>query len=137
MRFTRSEAEERFLVLVGKARLPAPEVNVAVGDHEVDFLWRRARLVVEVDGYAFHSSPGQFERDRRRDAELSAAGLLVLRVTWQQIANEPEAMLVNLGQALARQSAGIGDDVSLARLARRASAAPRRRTGLAPRKSKP
>lgn len=98
--FTRSEAEERFLALVRKAGLPEPELNVIVGGHEVDFLWRRERLVVEVDGFEFHSSRDRFERDRRRDADLFGLGLRVVRVTWRQITKEPEATLVRVTRAL-------------------------------------
>ena len=36
---------------------PNPEVNAKVGPYTVDFLWRTQRLVVETDGYEFHSSP--------------------------------------------------------------------------------
>ena len=100
--FTRSEAESRFLALMRKAELPAPETNVRVGEYEVDFLWRSERLVVEVDGIAYHSSSGSFESDRRRDARLTACGLTVVRVTWNQIVREPEAMLVRLAQTFAR-----------------------------------
>ncbi len=100
--FTRSEAEERFLALIRRAQLREPEVNVTVEGHEVDFCWRAERLVVEVDGRAFHSSDRSFERDRRRDAVLVAAGLRVIRVTWRQILSEPEALLVRVAQALAR-----------------------------------
>jgi very-short-patch-repair endonuclease len=57
--------------------------------------------VVEVDGYAFHSSRSSFERDRRKDLELSAAGYRVLRVTWRQINEEPEALVATLAAALA------------------------------------
>ena len=72
---TRSEAEERFLALIRKSQLGLPESNVRVGDYEVDFFWRRERLVVEVDGFAFHSSQRKFENDRRRDAWLAAHGV--------------------------------------------------------------
>jgi very-short-patch-repair endonuclease len=99
---TRSEAEERFLTLIRKARLPSPEVNVPIGDYQVDLFWRAERFVVEIDGFAFHSSVDRFESDRRRDAVLAAAGLRVIRVTWRQRQGEPEAMLVRLGQALIR-----------------------------------
>jgi very-short-patch-repair endonuclease len=99
---TRSEAEERFLSLIRKAQLPAPETNVLAGEYEVDFLWRRERLVVEVDGFAFHSARQNFESDRRRDARLAARGLSVVRVTWRQLVQEPEAMVARLAQALAR-----------------------------------
>jgi very-short-patch-repair endonuclease len=99
--FTRSEAEERLLALVRKAQLRAPETNVRIDSVEVDFYWHAERLVVEVDGYAYHASPRAFERDRRRDARLTARGLRIMRVTWRQIAEEPEATLARLAQALA------------------------------------
>ncbi|MEX2528239.1 MAG: DUF559 domain-containing protein [Gemmatimonadota bacterium] len=97
---TRSEAEERLLELVRKARLPSPHVNVLLAGYEVDFLWRGARLVLEVDGFAYHSSRASFEQDRRRDAILSARGFRVIRITWRQITREPEAVLARLAQAL-------------------------------------
>jgi very-short-patch-repair endonuclease len=98
---TRSEAEERLLALIRDAGLPSPQVNASVGGHLVDFLWRECRLVVEVDGYRFHSSRSAFERDRRRDAELNAAGFRVVRITWRQVAEEPVAVIARLAQALA------------------------------------
>lgn len=101
---TRSEAEERFLALIRKARLPAPETNVRIGDYEVDFFWRTERFIVEIDGFAFHSSAERFESDRQRDAVLAATGLRVIRVTWRQLQTEPHAMLVRLAQALVRAS---------------------------------
>jgi very-short-patch-repair endonuclease len=100
-RLTRSQAEELLLALIGKAELPAPDVNVRVGPYEVDLLWREAGLVVEVDGFAFHADWTSFEADRRRDAELAARGLTVIRVTWRQVVDEPEAMLTRIAQALA------------------------------------
>ncbi len=68
--------------------------------YEVDFLWRGGRLVVEVDGYAFHSTRSAFERDRRKDAALADAGFMVRRVTWRQLAGEPERVLAGLVRAL-------------------------------------
>jgi very-short-patch-repair endonuclease len=98
---TRSEAEERFLALIRKAQLDSPAVNAEIAGYEVDFLWRAERLVVEIDGFAFHSSPGAFEGDRRRDAVLAAAGLRVMRVTWRHLLDEPEAVLARLAKVLA------------------------------------
>jgi very-short-patch-repair endonuclease/predicted transcriptional regulator of viral defense system len=102
---TRSQAEDRLLALIAAARLPRPGVNVHIAGHEVDLLWRDSRLVVEVDGYAFHSTRTAFERDRARDADLQAAGLRVLRVTWRQIVGEPFALIVRIAQALGRDAA--------------------------------
>jgi len=99
---TRSEAEERFLHLIRKAQLPDPATNAGLEGYEVDFFWRRERLVVEVDGRAFHSSGRRFESDRRRDAVLVAAGVRVMRVTWKQIVSEPEALVARMAQALIR-----------------------------------
>lgn len=55
-----------------------------------------------MDGYAYHAGREAFERDRRRDAELQAAGLRVIRVTWRRIVREPEALVATLAQALVR-----------------------------------
>jgi very-short-patch-repair endonuclease len=86
---TRSEAEILLLELIRGTGLPAPETNVRVLGHEVDFLWRAAKLVVEVDGFAYHSTREAFERDRRRDARLQSAGFRVVRFTYRQIVEEP------------------------------------------------
>lgn len=99
---TRSEAESRFLALIRRSGLQSPEANVRVRGFEVDFLWRAERLVVEIDGFAFHASAAAFERDRQRDATLTAAGLRVMRATWRQLTETPEALLVRVAQSLAR-----------------------------------
>jgi very-short-patch-repair endonuclease len=97
---TRSEAERRLLGLVRGAGLPAPRANVRVAGREVDLLWPAQRLVVEVDGFAFHGSRHAFERDRRRDADLVAAGYRVVRFTWRQIAEEPLTVVARLARLL-------------------------------------
>jgi very-short-patch-repair endonuclease len=97
---TRSPAEERFLALVRAARVPAPEVNARVGGYEVDFLWRRACLIAEIDGYTFHRARLSFERDRARDADLIASGFRVMRITWRQLNDEPGVTLDRVVRAL-------------------------------------
>ena len=104
-RLTRSEAERLLLELIRAARLPEPLTNVRVGRHEVDFLWPSHRLVVEVDSYAVHSLRRSFENDRRRDAELIAAGYRVIRITWRQLTAERDATVATLAVALAIQPA--------------------------------
>jgi len=99
---TRSEAESRLLALIREARLPAPQTNVVVAGFEVDFLFPAERLIVEVDGYAYHASRGAFHADRRRDAALARASYRVIRLTWQQITKEPVATIVTLASLLRR-----------------------------------
>jgi very-short-patch-repair endonuclease len=98
---TRSEAERRLLALLRRAGLPRPRTNVRVGRHEVDLLWATERLVVEVDGFAFHSGRAAFERDRLRDADLQLAGYRVFRITWRELAGQPEAVVARIAGALA------------------------------------
>ncbi len=102
---TRSQGEERFLMMVRKARLPEPEVNVRLGRFVADFLWRRERIVLEVDGYNYHRGRGAFERDHERDAEHQHSDFLVIRATWRQLEDTPEAVLVWVATALARRPA--------------------------------
>lgn len=99
--FTRSEAEERFLALVREAGLEQPLCNVWRHGFEIDFLWPDRSLAVEIDGFAYHGTRAAFERDRRRDARLRAAGITVIRVTWRRLIQEPIAVMVEIAQALA------------------------------------
>lgn len=100
--FTRSEAERRFLELVRRNGLPRPVANTIVEGFEVDFLWRRARLIVEIDGSRYHENDPAFERDRDRDTVLMAAGFRTMRFTWKKLVREPGRVLVSLSQALVR-----------------------------------
>jgi very-short-patch-repair endonuclease len=45
-------------------------------------------LFVELDGFAYHSSPGAFERDRIRDLSFAAQGEQRLRFTATQVLRE-------------------------------------------------
>jgi very-short-patch-repair endonuclease len=68
-----------------RMRRLAPRRQVPIrGVGRVDFLFGD-RLVVEVDGDAFHSGSSEFESDRRRDALLSALGYRVLRFSYHQV----------------------------------------------------
>ena len=99
---TRSEGERRLLALIRAASLPEPEANVRVEGFEVDFLWRQARVIVEVDGFAFHGHRGAFERDRLRDMVLRDRGFEVIRVTWRQLVDQPQLVITHIARALER-----------------------------------
>ena len=97
---TRSEAERRLLALISQARLPRPQTNVYVEGYEVDVFWPDQRLIVEIDGFAYHSTRQAFERDRARDAALQAAGYRVIRFTWRQIVYDSYALVAQLSALL-------------------------------------
>ena len=82
---TASELERRFLDLVRRERLPTPQVNVLVEGFLVDACWPGRRVVVELDGYAFHRGARSFERDRERLIRLRMAGYDVLPFTHRQV----------------------------------------------------
>jgi very-short-patch-repair endonuclease len=87
---TRSDLERAFLLLCRRYRLPRPEVNIRVGPHLVDFLWRDRRFVVETDSYLYHRGRVAFQDDHGRDLELMGLGYEVLRLSERQLEVEPE-----------------------------------------------
>lgn len=99
---TRSDLEEDFLGLCGGHGIPAPEVNVKVGRLTVDFLWRRQRLAVETDSYAYHRGQVAFQDDRARDLELRRHGFEVRRYSELQVNAAPAEIAVDLREALGR-----------------------------------
>ena len=106
---TRSELEELLLELVDELGLQRPELNVTLqldGETiEIDALWRAERIAVELDSRQFHDTPLAFERERRRDRRLSAAGWRPVRITWRQITEERAAVGRDLSAMLSAKTA--------------------------------
>jgi very-short-patch-repair endonuclease len=91
-----SELEEFFRELIRDSDLPDYEANAMVEGMVVDALWRKERLIVELDGFGFHKGRRSFEDDRRRDAKLQVAGYRVLRITQWRLTHEPHAVLADI-----------------------------------------
>jgi very-short-patch-repair endonuclease len=102
---TRSELERALARVVRAAGLPRPVMNEDVGQWEVDALWAEERVVVETDGWDAHRHRAAFERDRAKDAALTAQGYVVLRFTWRQVTEEPLLVAARLAQTLALRRA--------------------------------
>jgi hypothetical protein len=103
---TRRGLEEQTLRLLDHYGIRRAEVNMRVYcrpgvSPEVDFLWRRERLILETDGNRFHRTPRQIARDRRKEADLVRAGYRVLRATSGQVEHEPESVALMVRAALA------------------------------------
>lgn len=102
--FTRNDFEEAFLVLIDAHGLPRPRMNATVAlrgrFYEIDALWERERVAVELDSRSVHGTKKRFESDRQRDRVLLAEGYRTAHVTWRQLQNEPEEIVADLRLAL-------------------------------------
>jgi len=99
---TRSELEERFVLLCRHAGLLAPVVNELLWLPDegppirVDFLFSESRVAVETDGYRTHRTRQQFELDRENDQRLTAHDWRPFRTTWRQLERKPEPVVARL-----------------------------------------
>jgi len=98
--FTRSELERILLEISREVGLPPPRMNAVVCGFEVDALWGEQKLIVELDGYAWHSDRAAFEQDRIRDATLQLEGYVVLRITHRRLKYETPAVVELIRRAL-------------------------------------
>lgn len=103
---TRSDLERVFLRMLRRHRLPKPEVNVPIGPYTVDFLWRDARLVVEVDGWQAHRGRQAFLDDRARDAYLRLKGFAVQRFSDEQVEGNAPTLVALLRRRFASAARG-------------------------------
>ena len=95
---TRSELEDRFLAFLDRHDVEPPQTGVWIEGYELDFVWTRAGLIVELDGFAAHTTRSTFHADRLRDRVLWRRGLRTLRLTNQALDDE-KAVLSDLAQA--------------------------------------
>ena len=101
---TESELETRFLQLIRSSELPPP-IRQFVVQHDgrfvarLDFAYPDRRLAIELDGYATHAERATFDRDRTRQNQLVLMGWTVLRFTWADVTERPEAVVASVQEA--------------------------------------
>ena len=87
-----SVLEMAFARLAERHGIPDLDFHPVIEGIEVDFRVRDTPVLIECDGWAYHGRERQhFERDRERDAQLIAAGWVVLRFTYRAIITRPKA----------------------------------------------
>lgn len=92
---TRSELERRYLRFCRRHGVPLPDaVNVGVAGFLVDCRYERERMVVELDGRAFHARQDQMGSDRRRDRKILRARYAPVRLVWEDLDEENAAETV-------------------------------------------
>jgi very-short-patch-repair endonuclease len=96
----RSRMEAKLLPLLTRAGLPVPECNTKLriggSRFEIDFLWRKAKLVVETDGGRTHDNPRAGARDSKRNRALASSGYHVRRIGWEEFRDRPDAVMAEL-----------------------------------------
>ncbi len=104
---TRSAFEDEFARFIERYNLPRPILNATIGGYEVDVYFPVERLIVELDGYDVHKTPGQFEANRARDAEILAAfDVPTVRITYKRFHGRPDSVAANLNRILETRRRG-------------------------------
>jgi len=80
-------------ILIDRFRLPRPRMNAHLAlrgrFYEIDCLWERERVALELDGGAAHKTDKAFNDNRERDRILTAEGYRTPRVTWAHLHETP------------------------------------------------
>lgn len=85
-----SALEAAMARLAHRYGLPPMEFHPRICGWEVDFRFSGTAVLLECDGWTTHGlDRGQFERDRRKDDDLHAAGWIVVRFTYRAVVGRP------------------------------------------------
>ena len=57
------------------------------------------KLILETDGFAFHSDADDFDNDRIRQNALILAGWQILRFTWLDLTEYPDRVIAQVQHA--------------------------------------
>lgn len=105
---------EEMLALIRSTNLPRPRVQhwIDLGDGEpmiqADFAWPEAKVILETDGQRAHGKPRRTRSDYRRDQRAARAGWHTLRVTQQDVREEPERLKRTLATLVRTRLAQLG-----------------------------
>lgn len=97
----RSEAERLTVALLQDADVDGWIANYTTDGYTADLAFPSQRLIVEIDGFAYHRDAAAFQYDRRRRNDLLAAGWSVLNFTWADLTERPEDLIARIRHALA------------------------------------
>ena len=128
-----SELEADFERLLESAGEPIPRRQVDVGGENwvgrVDYRDDDSPVVWEIDGRTHHQQLLDAERDAKRRAELTAAGLVPVEFKRHQIKNQPEWVIGIVRQMRARYSVDVRPKKTSASVARNVKRGRRGKTG--------
>jgi very-short-patch-repair endonuclease len=96
----RSHAERLLVHLLKSAGITGWIANHPVGGYVVDVAFPEHKVVIEIDGWAFHSDPAVFRNDRVRQNQIALLGWKVLRFTWFDLTEQPERVIAEICRVL-------------------------------------
>jgi very-short-patch-repair endonuclease len=96
----RSEAERLLVRLLRSAKITGWRTNYPVGGYRVDVGFPMQKVAIEVDGWAFHSDPEVFAKDRHRQNAIALLGWQVLRFTWLDLTEYPQRVIAEIRSAI-------------------------------------
>lgn len=103
-----AESERMLIRMLKSAGIHGWSVNteITIRGHvwSPDFCFAKQRLIIEVDGWAWHHTPDRFRRDRQRQNQLVLAGWTVLRFTWFDLVDRPAWVIAQIRLALSGRS---------------------------------
>lgn len=100
-----------------------------MGGYLVDILYPAERVIVELDGWAFHRDRASFENDRERDAATSALGFLTYRLTRARMRGQGRLEAERLHALLQLRRTTTPAEAQVASASGRSSAATPARSG--------
>ena len=97
---TKSDLEDDFVAWIKKHKLPMPRINTKLNSgKEVDALYEKEKLIVELDGWPYHSGRNAFHSDHQRDSDHRTLDFDTVRYTGEQLT---DAEAANLRRRLSR-----------------------------------
>lgn len=97
------EVEAERLFRSGRLPMPHRQFNVVEGGKflaRVDFAYPALKIAIEIDGFAYHSSPSDFQRDRERLNALLANGWIVIHVTNEHLKRKRLEIIAEIRRVL-------------------------------------
>jgi very-short-patch-repair endonuclease len=101
-----SEAERLAHTHLAAASISGWAANLPIavpgfGRAVADLAFAEQKVIVEIDGWAYHRGLRAFLLDGPRHTALTAAGWIVVRTHWHELTTSPEVFVANLRRILA------------------------------------
>ncbi|GAA3226129.1 type IV toxin-antitoxin system AbiEi family antitoxin domain-containing protein [Pseudonocardia petroleophila] len=95
-----SAAERLLVTLLRDAGITGWVLGHPFGPWRIDVAFPRAKLAIEVDGWAWHVDVERFRNDRRKGNALHRSGWDLLRYTWHDLDGRPAACVREIADSL-------------------------------------